>query len=83
MMRELKSELNPDKAQDLANPFHVAKLPPCEVAKFDFPRLKPYNVENFNKLSENEVVEKMIELAKRSVSRTFCDDPRISLDDED
>lgn len=83
MMRELKSELNPEKVHELANPFHVAKLPPSEVAKFDFPRLKPYDVENYNKLSEEEIAEKMVELAKQSVSRTFGDEPKMFSDDED
>ena len=47
LMRELKADMHPDKISSRANPLHVAKLAVTEVAKFDFPRLKPPDVEGF------------------------------------
>jgi len=85
MMRELKSELNPDKIQDIANPFHVGKLPPSEINKFDFPRLKPHDVSEHAKMSDEEIAIKMIDLAKNSVTRRFGDEMKVSdiIEDQD
>ena len=40
LMREFKSEMNPDTITTTASPLLVGKLDVQEVAKFDFPRLK-------------------------------------------
>jgi hypothetical protein len=40
LMREFKSEMNPDTITTTANPLLVGKLDIEEIAKFDFPRLK-------------------------------------------
>ena len=40
LMRDFKSELNPDIIAKCANPLLVGKLDIPEVGKFDFPRIK-------------------------------------------
>jgi len=80
LMRELKAELHPDKIQTMANPLLVAKLAPVEVAKFDFPRLKTGDVPGARDLSDEVLAERMITLAKASVTRKFGDEePRSGL----
>jgi hypothetical protein len=71
LMRELKADLHPDRIATMANPLLVAKLAPVEVAKFDFPRLKPGDVPGSSQLSDEALTEKMITLAKSSVTRKF------------
>ena len=73
-MRELKANFNPEKMCELANPIHVAKLEPKEVAKFDFPRLKPADVDKDGKLSDEQIAYSMIDQAKKSVTSKYGDD---------
>ena len=40
LMREFKSEMNPDTITTTASPLLVGKLDIDEISKFDFPRLK-------------------------------------------
>ena len=47
----------------------VSKLDVKEVAKFDFPRLKRQEVEGPDEQSAEKVTERMIALAKVSITR--------------
>ena len=69
LVKEFKSELNPDFVQETGNPLLVSKLDVSEVAKFDFPRLRLSEVDNGDQLSEEKLTKRMIELAKVSISR--------------
>jgi len=76
LMREFKAELHPDRIATQANPLLVAKLAVAEVAKFDFPRLKLADVAaGLGEVSDEVLTEKMITLAKVSVTRKYGDDP--------
>jgi hypothetical protein len=80
LMREFKAELHPDRISTSANPLLVAKLAVQEVGKFDFPRLKAADVAGYADLSDEELTEKMITLAKVSVTRKYGDEePRVGL----
>lgn len=68
-MREFKHELNPEHIADAANPLLVSKLDIKEVAKFDFPRIKLTDVEGYDELSDEKLTERMIEMAKVSITR--------------
>ena len=71
LMRELKADFHPDRIATWANPLLVAKLAPAEVAKFDFPRLKASDIPGGSKLSDEELTERMITLAKGEVTRKY------------
>jgi hypothetical protein len=47
----------------------VAKLAPSEVTKFDFPRLKASDIEGGSRLSDDQLTERMITLAKVAITR--------------
>lgn len=72
-MREFKADLHPDKINQ-ANPLLVAKLAVSEVAKYDFPRLKLSDIPGFSEMSDEALTEKMIALAKVSITRKYGDD---------
>lgn len=74
LMRELTAGFHPERIAQVANPLHVAKLAVSEVAKFDFPRLKPTDVAGFGEISDEKVAENMIGLAKASISRKYGED---------
>jgi hypothetical protein len=69
LMREFKSEMNPDTITVTASPLLVAKLDIPNVAKFDFPRVKQSEIDGHDDLSDEQLTEKMIHLAKMSISR--------------
>lgn len=69
LMREFKQELNPDHMAATASPLLVAKLDVKEVAKFDFPRIKLTEAEGYDELSDEKLTERMIEMAKLSITR--------------
>jgi hypothetical protein len=69
LMREFKSEMNPDTITVTASPLLVAKLDIPNVAKFDFPRVKQSDLDGADDLSDEQLTEKMIHLAKVSISR--------------
>lgn len=71
LMREFKGELHPDNIATRANPLLVSKLDIAEVAKFNFPRLKQAEVERYDELNDEQLTEKMIGLAKVSISRKY------------
>ena len=72
LMREFKAELNPDTIHKTASPLLVGKLAVSEVAKFDFPRIKQTEVEGYEELSDEQLTEQMIALAKVSISRPLA-----------
>lgn len=74
LMRELKASLHPDAIHTQANPFHIAKLDASEVSKHDFPKIRGSNVTGYKELSESKIVERMIILAKNSITRKYGDD---------
>lgn len=87
LMRELKSELHPDRIALFANPLNVTKLDVSEVAKFNFPRLKQTECEGYDQLSNEKLTEKMIGLAKVSISRKYGEEleepPKVIRRDEE
>ena len=68
LMRDFKHDLHPERIGE-ANPLLVSKLDIKEVAKFDFPRLKRQEVEGPDEQSAEKVTERMIALAKISITR--------------
>jgi len=74
LMREFKADLHPERITTRANPLLVAKLAVSEVAKFDFPRLKPAELPGHDGLNDEQVTEKMIALAKVSITRKYGED---------
>ena len=68
LMRDFKHDLHPERIAE-ANPLLVSKLDIKELAKFDFPRLKRQEVEGPDEQSAEKVVERMIALAKISITR--------------
>lgn len=67
-MRDFKHDLHPERIKE-ANPLLVSKLDVSEVAKFDFPRLKRQELEGPDDQSAEKVTERMIALAKISITR--------------
>lgn len=72
-MRELKADFNPVHIAATASPLLVGKLPVSEVAKFDFPRLKLPDAEGYDDLTDEQLTERMIDMAKVSISRKRAD----------
>ena len=68
-MRDFKAELHPDQIAQQANPLLVSKLRVSEIQKFDFPRLKLAEIEGDQELNDEQLTEKMINMAKVSISR--------------
>jgi hypothetical protein len=73
LMREFKSEMDPDTITKTASPLLVGKLDISEVSKFDFPRLKQTEIDGYEDLTDEELTEKMITLAKISITRKTLD----------
>ena len=82
LMREFKAELHPDQIAQRANPLLVSKLRVSEVTKFDFPRLKQSDVEAGQELNDEQLTEKMITMAKESITRKTGDEEQPSTVDE-
>ena len=82
-MREFKSEMNPDTITTTASPLLVAKLDVLEVSKFDFPRLKQSEIDGYEELTDEQLTEKMIALAKISISRKTMEKNKEMDDDLD
>lgn len=80
LMREFKSELNPDTITTSASPLLVAKLEVSEVSKFDFPRFKQTEIDGYEDLDDEDLTEKMIHLAKISITRKTME--KMSAEDE-
>ena len=82
LMREFKAELHPDQIGRRANPLLVSKLRVSEVCKFDFPRLKQAEIEGGEELNDEQLTEKMISMAKDSITRKTGDEEQPGTADE-
>ena len=69
LMREFKADLALEHVHITGNPLLVSKLDVPEVAKFDFPRLKISDIEGGDDLSDEKLLERMVDLAKISITR--------------
>lgn len=81
-LKDFKADLEPDNLYKRANPLLVAKLDIKSVNNFNFPRITQHDVvkdmtaEDIQ-TSSIKIVARMIDMAKKSVSR-----PRVVLEDE-
>ena len=81
--------MNPDTITTTASPLLVGKLDIEEIGKFDFPRLKQSEIDGYEDLTDEQLTEKMIALAKISISRKTMgrmkdlDPADVDLDDEE